>query len=64
MDVPKGEPCPSCNESGKIEKHISFAPPWVDGAVVNPHRAVPAGFRDVLSRIHERTYKSTLNSKF
>lgn len=60
--APKSEPCPSCNVSGKIERHITTARIG-DINVIYPFRAI-GDFKHVLGQIHHKTYKSTLNSKF
>jgi hypothetical protein len=58
--VPEGEPCPECNETtvGLIIGSPAFGDPVRLGV-----RRVDDGFKEVLSKISERNYKSNLRDK-
>ena len=59
MDKPLGEPCPSCKEVGGIERRILGAPSFGDPFRMGL-RKTDGEFKDVMRRIHERNYGSTL----
>jgi putative FmdB family regulatory protein len=60
--APKSEPCPECGVTGKVDRHITTARIG-DITVIYPFRAI-GDFKHVLRQIHDKTYKSNLNSKF
>lgn len=58
-ESPLTKPCPHCNATDHITK-ILTATPLLDPVRMGLIKA-PAGFRDVLQNIHERTPGSVLN---
>jgi len=62
MKVPLNKPCPECGTVGEVERHITNIRIG-DINRIYPHRAL-GDFKEVLSNIHQKTYKSTLNQKF
>jgi hypothetical protein len=62
MKKPEGEPCPSCNKPDTIQKVLMGAPPIGDPVRLGV-RTLPGDFKEVLSRISERNYKSNLKDK-
>lgn len=59
MNVPIGQPCPECSAEGRISRHIDGATPIGDYSKLYPYRA-QKGFREVLSEIKRKNYKSNL----
>ena len=60
MDIPLGEPCPSCSESGAIERRIYHAPSFGDVCRLGMKKT-DEGFKSVLQSIHAKTPGSTLD---
>jgi putative FmdB family regulatory protein len=58
--IPEGEPCPKCGEQ-TVELVIG-APAFGDPVRLGVRR-VDDGFKEVLSKISERNYKSNLREK-
>lgn len=60
MLEPISNPCPSCSEVGKVTKNISGMPMFGD-AVRLGLKKPGAEFKDLMTRIHERTPGSNLD---
>jgi putative FmdB family regulatory protein len=64
MKQPEGEPCPSCQKEGTVQKQLAGAPALGDPTRLGDTKKLPGDFKDVLRKIHERTPRSNLNLKF
>ena len=63
MKKPEGEPCPVCQADNTVFKTLPGAPAIGDPVRLGVRK--PNGdFKEVLQKIHERTYKSNLNLKY
>jgi putative FmdB family regulatory protein len=62
MKVPESEPCPNCGETNSVKQKVFTAQIWADAHRVGVKNS-DDGFKEVLSRIHERSPGSDLNTK-
>lgn len=63
MRIPETEACPSCNQELTVQKVLAGAPAFGDPVRLGV-RKIPGDFKEVLQKIHEKTYKSNLNLKY
>jgi putative FmdB family regulatory protein len=61
MKQPESEPCPAC-EAFAVEKILLGAPAMGDPVRLGV-RKLPGDFKEVLSKISERNYRSNLKDK-
>jgi putative FmdB family regulatory protein len=62
MKEPESEPCPNCSIIGAVSQKVFTAQIWADAHRVGA-KTTDDGFKEVLSRIHERSPGSDLGSK-
>jgi putative FmdB family regulatory protein len=63
MRQPEAASCPACGEFATVSKVMAGAPSLGDPIRLGVTK-VPGDFKEVLQKIHERTYKSNLNLKY
>lgn len=62
MKVPESEPCPNCGEHFAVKQKVFTPQIWADAARMGV-KTTDNGFKEVLSRIHEKSPGSNLDTK-